>query len=50
MLLSTLAAGVLWNMLVGWVVIRASKGVIQAGEGAIVTNQGRGTVITDQDF
>ena len=50
MLLSILAAGVLWNMLIGWVVIRAGKGVIEAGEGAIAANQGRGTMITDQDF
>ena len=50
MLLSTLAVAALWNMLVGWVVIRAGKRVIQAGEGAIATNQGKGTIITDPDF
>ena len=49
MLLRTLVASMLGNMLAGKSkipergVIRASVGVIQAGEGAVATSQGRDT-------
>ena len=43
MLLSTLDASLLGNLLTG-------KGVIQGGEGVIATSWGRGRNIADQDF
>ena len=43
MLLGTLAGSLLGNLWIG-------KGVMRAGEGAIVTSQGRGTLRADQDF
>ena len=43
MLLGTLGASLLGILLTG-------KGTIRAGEGAIATSRGRGTIRTGQDF
>ena len=43
MLLDTLGASLLGNLLAG-------KGTIRAGEGAIATSRGRGTIRVGQDF
>ena len=43
MLLGTLGAGLLGNLLTG-------KGTIRAGKGAMTTSRGRGTIRAGQDF
>ena len=43
MLLGTLGASLLRNLLVG-------EGTIRAGEGAIASSQGQGTIRAGQDF
>ena len=49
MLLGALAASALRNMIAGKPKI-PGQGVIQAGEGAIATSQGQGTIRVGQDF
>ena len=43
MLVGALAASLLGSILTG-------KGIIRAGEGALATSQGRGTIRAGQDF
>ena len=50
MILGTLAANLLENLLAGKGVVRSNDGVIRADEGAIVTSWEQGTNGAGQDF